>query len=323
MPKNKPVVSVVVLSHNRPQYLNAVLSSIAAQSYAPLEVIVVDNRSAASEEIADLVRGHAGVRLVRNGGNPGYTGGMNRGLAEATGEYVYLSVDDAALERDCIERLVEHALAHPADGLLAGTLLAEDRRTIVCAGGEFELRPIYYRRNIGEGEEDVGQFTRPHAASCVDGAMIFGRLQYIREVGCFREEFFIYSDSIELSARVLKAGGRITIVPRARAYIYSPPHVFTQESVSFHRMKNLYAMYLLHARWRVLPEFFLRYGLVVPLRSALANPRMTWPLCKAIAWTVFRAPSLLRERVTDGGALKMGAATVSPVGSREHHPESA
>jgi GT2 family glycosyltransferase len=303
--KTKPIVSVIVLSHNRPHYLNGVLDSIMAQSYRSLEVIVVDNKSPASDEIAELVRGYRGVRLIRNSDNPGYTGGMNRGLAEATGDYIYFTVDDVLLESDCIEQLVEYDLAHPAQGLLAGILLAEDRRTIICAGGEFALRQIYHRRNIGAGEEDVGQFTQPFEASCVDGAMVFSRLQFMRAMGGFREEFFIYSDSIELSARVLKAGGRITIVPQARAYVYDPPHVFTEEGISFHKIKNLYTMYLLHARWRVLPEFFLRYGLIVPLRSMCANRKMAWPLVKAWAWFLFRAPSLLQERArgTSDGAL--------------------
>ena len=296
-----PTVSVVVLSHDRPEYLPRLLDSILNQTYKALEVLVVDNRSARSEEIARLLGRYPSVRLVRNEGNPGYTGGMNRGIAEARGEYIYLTVDDAMLESDCVERLVGHARAHPHEGLLTGMILTFDRRTILSAAGEFALAPIYHRRNIGAGEEDTGQFERPFEATCLDGAMVFGRLQYLRDIGGFREEFFIYSDSIELSARVLKSGGRITCVPRARAYIDAAPHVFTEEGISFHKMKNLYAMYLLHARWRVLPEFFLRYGVLAPLRSVRSNTGTAWPLVKAWAWFLLRAPSLVMERVRRTG----------------------
>lgn len=301
MRDESPVVSVVVLSHDRPEYLPKLLDSILGQTYKALEVLVVDNRSARSEEIARLVRGYPSVRLVQNEGNPGYTGGMNRGIEEAGGEYIYLTVDDALLEHDCIERLVEHARAYPHEGLLTGMILTFDRDTILSAAGEFALAPIYHRRNIGAGERDVGQFGQSFDATCLDGAMVFGRLQYLRDIGGFREEFFIYSDSIELSARVLKSGGRITCVPQARAYIDSAPHVFTEEGISFHKMKNLYAMYLLHARWRVLPEFFLRYGVLTPLRSMRSNTGTAWPLVKAWAWILLRAPSLVLERVRSDG----------------------
>jgi len=297
MNKEQPLVSVVLLSYNRPRSLTAALDSIIAQTYGALEVIVVDNRSAASGEIAELVhRRYRGVRLVRNGGNQGYTGGMNGGLAEATGDYIHFTVDDVLLESDCIEQLVNHAEAHPFEGMLAGIIMNEDRRTICCAGGDFSLSPIYRRAHVGAGEEDTGQFSQPFEVSCLDGAMIFSRRQFMRSLGGFREEFFMYSDSIELSARVLKAGGRITIVPGARVYVSDLPHGYTREGISFHKMKNLYAMYLLHARWRVLPEFFLRYGVLVPLRSMLGNRKMVWPLVKAWGWFLSKTPSLLRER---------------------------
>jgi GT2 family glycosyltransferase len=291
-----PLVSVVVLSYNRPVYLQRALDSIVGQTYTALEVIVVDNKSAASEEVARLVRGYGGVRLVQNGGNPGYTGGMNRGLAEASGDYVYFTVDDVLLERDCVERLVSYDLAHPSKGLLTGIIMNEDRRTICCAGGEFSLTPVYLRKYIGAGERDAGQFSEAFEVSCLDGAMVFSRRDFMRALGGFREEFFMYSDSIELSARVLKAGGRITVVPQVRAYASHSPHDYTHDGILFHKMKNLYAMYLLHARWRVLPEFFLRYGVLVPLRSMLANRKLVWPQVKAWAWFLSKAPSLLQER---------------------------
>ena len=50
--EGQPLVSVVVLSHDRPDYLPRVLDSIRAQTYPALEVLVVDNKSARSGEIA-------------------------------------------------------------------------------------------------------------------------------------------------------------------------------------------------------------------------------------------------------------------------------
>lgn len=309
----QPLVSVIVVGHNRPRLLAEVLDSITAQTYQSLEIIVVDNKSESSDEIAEVVRGYRGVRLIQNSDDRGFTGGANTGFAAARGEYVYLTVDDVIHERDSIEHLVRYAQqeAQPLNGLLSGILLNADRRTICSAGGEVSLAPIYRRSYIGSGDQDVGQYVAPFEVSCIDGAMVFSRTSYMRALGGFREEFFMYSDSIELSARVRKAGGRIVIVPQARAYVYDPPHAFKQESMSFHRMKNLYAMYLLHARWRVLPEFFLRYGVIIPLRSMLTSREYVWPLVKAWGWFLFKTPSLLleRARAANNGAL---AAEVHP-----------
>src|SRR3712207_6959896 len=54
--------------------------------------------------------------------------------------------------------------------------------------------------------------------------------------------------SIELSARVLKLGHQIAVVPRARAYVTDAPRAFTNEGIAFHKIKNLFAFYLLQDR---------------------------------------------------------------------------
>jgi GT2 family glycosyltransferase len=300
MSESQPKVSVVILSHDRPALLRSVIDSVVAQTYQHLEIIVVDNRSRASEEIARLVGSYAGVRLVRNDSNLWYTGGMNRGLAAATGHYIHFMVDDVQLDPDCISHLVEYAESHPSAGLLSGIMYYEDRRTILFAGGEFALGGIYRKKVYGEGQPDVGQFREPFKVSCVDGAMIFSRLEFIRQLKGFREDFLIYLDSIELSARALKLGKEIVIVPQAKTFVTNAPHAFTDRGIAFHKIKNLFAFYLLHARARVLPEFFCRYALLALARAALSkngNPRA---LLKALVWVARRTPSLLRERAVQG-----------------------
>lgn len=291
-----PLVSVVVLSHDRPEYLPRALDSVAAQTYKNLEVIVVDNRSPRSEEVARVVSRYAGFRLIRNAENLGFTGGMNRGIEAAAGDYIHLTIDDVLLDPDCIARLVAHAERESPGDLLSGILYAEDRRTILCAGGEFYLTPVYRQEVHGAGQADTGQFREPFGVTCIQGGMVFSPAALLKELGGFREDFFIYVDSIELSARVLKRGRRIVVVPGAKAYVLDAPHAFTSEWVAFHKVKNLYAFYLLHARARVLPEFFLRYGLVEPLRTLRSNRRIFAQSLRAWGWLLLNAPALLRER---------------------------
>jgi len=291
-----PPVSVVVLSHDRPAYLPKALDSLAAQTYPNLEIIVVDNRSRSSEEIALAVEKYEGVRLIRNAENLGFTGGMNRGIEAAKGSYVYCTNDDVVVDRECVARLVEYAEAHPEAGLLTGVQYREDRRTILCAGGEFYLEPVYVRKFHGHEETDTGQFNEPFNVTCIDGAMTFGPRALLQELKGFREDFFIYVDSIELSARVLKRGREIVCVPSARAYVFDAPHVFTSEGIAFHKVKNLFAFYLLHARARVLPEFFLRYGVLQMLRALGENRKIFLQMLRAWAWLLANSPALLRER---------------------------
>jgi hypothetical protein len=95
---------------------------------------------------------------------------------------------------------------------------------------------------------------------------------------------------------VAKAGYTITIVPQAKAYVLDAPHAFKSEGIAFHKTKNLFSLYLVHARLRVLPEFYLRYGVINLLRALGSDRKIVWPMIRAWGWFLFMTPSLLRER---------------------------
>ena len=124
--KNYPEVSVVLLSYNRPRCLEESLSSLIHQSYENVKIAVVDNPSPSSDEVASIVSRHAKVRLIQNATNLGYTGGMNRGLKDATGEYVFLTEDDIVLDKDCIQCLVKHMDEVSSVNLVASGTLQQD-----------------------------------------------------------------------------------------------------------------------------------------------------------------------------------------------------
>jgi GT2 family glycosyltransferase len=296
MKHSVPLVSVVVLSHDRPGYLRRVLDSITSQSYPNLEIIVVDNQSDSSETIACLVNQYANVQLIQTGANLGFTGGMNFGLDAASGEYVHCTLDDVLLDKDCIRHLAEYMQQHPATGLLSGVLYHEDGATIHSAGGKFSLSSVYRRRLFGAGEKDTGQFQRPYEVNYVPGGMIFSRLDLLRRLNGFRREFFMYTEDMDLCLRVAKLGHAIVVVPAAKVRVLDAPHAFKSESIAFHKFKNFFSLYLLHARARVLPEFYLRYGVINLLRALVSDRQMVWPMLRAWGWFLRKSPEFIKER---------------------------
>lgn len=294
-----PTISVVVLSYNRPALLAESLSSLQSQTYRACEVTVIDNPSPASEEVARVVEQFMGFNLIKSRVNLGYAAGMNRGLELSAGEYTLITEDDIVLDRDCIRHLVEYAEANPETGLAGPLLYNKSEGTIRCAAGDFELGGVYRIKIYGAGERDEGQFPHPVQVTYIDGAVMFARTDFWRRLGGFREEFFMYGESVELCAKVAKKGKRLTLVPQAKVYHFEPPaDANSSPEFVFHRHKNFFALYLLHARARCLPEFFARYAALGLLRAATNG---SWrPFLRALFWTARRAPSLLRERLKGG-----------------------
>jgi GT2 family glycosyltransferase len=294
-PAYAPQVTIVVLSYNRPDLLEKALRSIAAQTCDSFEVLVIDNRSPSSVRIRDLVCRFAGVRLVANATNRGFTGGMNQGLAEARGEYVYLTEDDIELDPACVATLVDYLSRHPEAGLAGPVMWNLRDPTIRCAGGEFELRATYRMRVTCAGQHKLSA-TEPFHTKYLPGAMIAARTSVLRELGGFHPDFFMYGEDVELCARVRERGRAIAIVPAARVYHHEPPDAPESAVLGFHKQKNLVALYLLHAPMSVLPVFFARYAAIDGTRRLFANRRTLPVWLKAWSWAVRRSPRLLAER---------------------------
>lgn len=85
------LVSVIVPAFNAGRWLAETLTSVHAQTYSPMETVVVDDGST-DDTVA--IATASGAEVVRtNGAGPG--GARNAGLARANGEFIqYLDADD-------------------------------------------------------------------------------------------------------------------------------------------------------------------------------------------------------------------------------------
>src|SRR5689334_25352778 len=102
----EPLVSVVIPTYNRPDYLREALSSVVAQRYRNLEIIVQDNASPA--DIAAVVESFHDprIRFIRNAENIGQFANFVTVFRRATGKYVACISDDDIWEEDYISTMV-------------------------------------------------------------------------------------------------------------------------------------------------------------------------------------------------------------------------
>jgi len=96
MPSALPLVTVLIPAYNSERYLDETLDSACRQSFADIEILVIDDGS--KDGTADLVRRWTGkdsrIQLFQQP-NGGVSSARNRGLAEAKGRYIaFLDADD-------------------------------------------------------------------------------------------------------------------------------------------------------------------------------------------------------------------------------------
>ena len=232
---NRPLVSVIVLAFNGIEYLGDCLSSITAQIYATLELIVVDNAS--QDGSAHFVQQRfPGVKLVQNSSNLGFAGGNNVGIRLAQGEYVALLNQDAKAEPHWIEELVKVAAQDERIGMCAPKLLyMNDPSRFNSAGHLMCIDLSTVERGIGE--VDRGQYDQLEEAFAAWGAATFYRRAMLDQIGLFDEDYFILGEATDLAWRGRLAGWKCFYVPTAVVYhvhsasmgLYSPLKLYYGE----------------------------------------------------------------------------------------------
>jgi GT2 family glycosyltransferase len=192
------------------------LIGIAAQTYTPCEVVLVDNAS--SDGSADMAEREFGGRLVltviRNRENLGFCGGNNRGIQAARGSLVALLNNDAVAHPDWVAALAA-AFDRGADvGMAASKILVYEEPSRIDKVGHL-IYPDGQNRGRGSGQIDRGQFDRVEEVLWPDGCAAMYRRAMLDEIGAFDEDFFAYADDAELGLRARIAGWRCLYVPTA------------------------------------------------------------------------------------------------------------
>src|SRR6266498_132578 len=101
-----PLVSVCIPTFNASRWIQECVESALAQSYQPLEILVVDDAS--TDCTVGLVRSlnDGRIRLIENKENMGMVSNWNRCVELARGEFIKFLFHDDILYPDCVERMM-------------------------------------------------------------------------------------------------------------------------------------------------------------------------------------------------------------------------
>ncbi|SHJ56193.1 glycosyltransferase family 2 protein [Flavobacterium haoranii] len=227
-------LSVIILNYNVRYFLEQCVYSVQkALQGIDGEIIVVDNAS--SDDSCQMIKEKfSNVTLIENKDNLGFPKGNNIGVAKAKGEYICILNPDTVVAEDTFSKILDFVnrlrqaqsdkrqskveLVETDFGIIgcklidgSGKFLPECKRGVPTPWvaftkifGLYKLFPKsswfnrYYAMHLTEyqsGEVDI-----------LVGAFMFMQRDLYLKVGGFDENCFMYSDDIDLSYLVKKAG---------------------------------------------------------------------------------------------------------------------
>ena len=295
MSDGTPAVSVIVLNYNGCRWLEGCLSSLAAQDFQSLEVILVDNQSS-DASIALVTERFPWVRVLALDRNTGFSGGNNAGARIARGRFLAFLNNDAEADGHWISALTSALDTSPQAGLATSLVVYLHDPSIVDSAGDGYARwGGAFKRRHGQpdsGDRDTVEVFGACGAACMIRRDVFDQL------GGFDEDLFLVYEDVDLSYRAQLRDHRCLYVPDARVRHAGSATMGTVSRTSvFHGQRNLEWVYFtntpLRLLLRTLPGHVL-YALAGGLYLAWSGHFGTWLAAK---WAALAGlPSVLRKR---------------------------
>lgn len=305
------LITVVIPSWNKRDHLAQCLDSLVAQTYAHVQIVVVDNAS--TDGSADMVAAdYPDVTLLRQSRNHGIAGGVNRGIAAAKGNCIALLNQDAVADRNWVAELAKLVESDQRIGVVQSKMLrVTDGSTPIfdSSGDQYSLwgRP----RARDRDRPDAGQREQVEEVfSACGGASLYTRA-VIDDVGTFDEDFFLYYEDTDLSFRARLKGYKVVYCPTA--LVSHHVGLSSKESPSalirFHVVKNLHLLYFRNMPTRLMalswPLFTvtLAGAAVNSLRRGVFKAHL-----RALWWLVRNSRRVLAERREIQGSRRVTTA---------------
>ncbi len=197
-------VSVIVPTHNRAELLRQTLDNLLAQSLPPRQVIVVDDGS--TDATPEVLNSYGAAVTALRQENRGAAAARNRGLREATGEFIQFMDSDDLCSLNKLEAQARALTASSAD---------------ICLSPWAKVRIAHGQIQF---EDHVLQQMLPAARLSPAAWLVRGwstvlqsllwRRSFLERIGSLREDL-VTNDDIELFWRALSAGATLTFAPEA------------------------------------------------------------------------------------------------------------
>jgi GT2 family glycosyltransferase len=302
---NRELVSIVIVNYNGAGLLDACLQSVYAQTYRPIEVIVVDNASV-DNSIAMVREKYPETVVIESPINLGFAGGNNLGVRSSRGTFILLLNNDATLTDQSLP---------PLTTSLAPESIAAVTSFVITDGTPKQFYEMNGTVNF-LGYNIMRHFTDMRNIFYAGGTALMFKKEIVGEP--FPEDYFLYHEDVYLSWRLRLRGYTVRMEPGSLVYHRGNATTKNESSVRItfyqvrNRLLNLFLMYESKTLMKLIP--FLAVDMFATLgKSMVSVSKSFWGTLNAYWWLVtnlrlisIHRASLQRERkVADESILAL------------------
>jgi N-acetylglucosaminyl-diphospho-decaprenol L-rhamnosyltransferase len=278
-------VSVVVVSWNTRDLLRNCLLTVEKEArvlqHGELEVFVVDNGST-DGTVEMLRKSFPSVELIANTENAGFAAANNQALARCKGDFVLLLNPDTEMKAGSLHEMIRFLKSRLYVGAVGPLLIGPDGSMQESCYPRPTLfrelwRLLYLDRLYRLAVYPMAQWTldRPRQVETVQGACILIKHSVLDEIGLLDQDFFIYTEEIDLCRRIITAGWRVYWLPTATVIHYggqSTRQAVSQMFIELYRSKLHY--FRKHNGWA--GGFVYKLILLICIIPRLLLPPFAW-----------------------------------------------
>ncbi|MFX1592154.1 MAG: glycosyltransferase family 2 protein [Promethearchaeota archaeon] len=267
----KKSVSIIILNYNGNQDTIDCLKSLKNQTFKNFEILLVDNGSN-TNSFLELKRElkqfkeDLEIILIRINLNVFFTGGNNKALKIASGEYICLLNNDTIVSPDFIERMVDFLEKNSDAGMISPKIkVYKNKNYLWYAGAYLNLKKatISGLRGIWEFDPQNQKYNEIILTDYAAGTALFLKKEVVDKIGLLDEIFFMYFEETDWNLRAKKEGYKVYYVPTTIVYHKVSPINNKKASRLKHLFFNRNAQILVwkHAKFIELLIFYLNYSI--------------------------------------------------------------
>lgn len=253
-----PKVSIIIVNWNTKdltlQCLDSLFKNIKEISY---EVYVVDNASNDGSPEAIKTK-FPQVNLIINKENKGFACANNQVIPIAKGDCILFLNSDTVVLPTSIEKIYEFLRLTPRAGA-ANCELVDEKGKRQFSARRFPTIKLALKRyfSVDRQAYDYKADSGPFEVEALSGACLMVKSEVLKKIGLFDENFFMYSEDVDLSYRIRKAGWSNYFIPKVKIIHFGSRSLGTNyyssiSQFSYHPLH--YANYLFYRKYH---NFFL------------------------------------------------------------------